>query len=350
LRVAQPKSDLRVSLLAISDTYMSCLSGLLDTLTVARDVADGPIPFELEIVASRPQVAIGRTKMPILAHRTLDMVDRTDIVIIPASVMDGESWSTGRYPEEVRWLKAMRSRGAILCSACSGALLLAETGLLDGQDVTTHWTLERTFRENFPEVRLRLERELLISSDGTLVMSGASTAWHDLALYLVSRFSGPATARSVAKFFMLQWHADGQTPYIPFEEPTGHGDRAVMAAQSWLQAHWSDPSPVEVMIARSGLSARNFARRFQKATGHAPLAYVQHMRIEHAKQMLETGTDPIDEISAAVGYEDASFFRRIFKRNVGLRPVDYRRRFAPSRMPGDASDPYRETEGTCSAT
>jgi len=344
-----PHPDRRVSLLAIPDTYMSCLSGLLDTLSVARDVADGPIPFELEIVASRCRVEIGRTRMPVSAHRTLDVIDRTDIVIIPASVMDGETWVTGRYREEVRWLKAMHARGAVICSACSGALLLAETGLLDGQDVTTHWTLERTFRENFPNVRLRLERALVISDDGTLVMSGASTAWHDLALYLVSRFSGPATARSVAKFFMLQWHAEGQTPYIPFEEPTGHGDRAVMAAQTWLQSHWSDPRPVEVMIARSGLSSRNFARRFRKATGLAPLGYVQNLRIEHAKQMLEKGSAPIDEISAAVGYEDASFFRRVFKRTVGLRPVDYRRRFAPSRFPGIADDRDGEAKGTCSA-
>lgn len=348
--MAQPNSDLRVSLLATPDTFMSCLSGLFDTLTVARDVAEGQIPFEPEIVASKPQMAIGRTRMPIAADRTLDAIERTDIVIIPASVMDGQTWVPGRFPEEVRWLKAMHARGAILCSACSGALLLAETGLLDDQDVTTHWTLERTFRENFPKIRLRLERALVISPDGTLVMSGASTAWHDLALYLVSRFSGPATARSVAKFFMLQWHAEGQTPYLPFEEPTGHGDRAVMAAQTWLQAHWSDPNPVEVMIARSGLSARNFARRFQKATGHAPLAYVQNVRIEHAKRMLENGMDPIDEISASVGYEDASFFRRIFKRSVGLRPVDYRRKFAPSRYPADAAKPDSEKEERCSVT
>lgn len=129
---------------------------------------------------------------------------------------------------------------------------------------------------------------------------------------------------------MLKWHAEGQSPYIPFEEPTDHGDRAVLAAQTWLQAHWSDPSPVEVMIARSGLSARSFARRFQIATGHAPLCYVQRLRIEPAKQMLETGLDPMEEISAVIGYEKPSFFRRIFKRMVGLQPVDYRRRFAPA--------------------
>lgn len=329
--MARRTSPLRVSLLAVPDTFMSCLSGLFDTLTVARDVASGPVPFQLEIVARRRRIEIGRSRMPLDAHRTLDEVARTDIVIIPASVMDGDTWVKARHPDEVRWLAAMYARGAVICSACSGALLLAETGLLDGRDATTHWTLERTFREGFPAVRLRLERALIVSDDGRLVMSGASTAWHDLALYLVSRFSGPATARSVAKFFMLQWHAEGQAPYLPFEEPTEHGDPAVLAAQTWLQAHWSEPNPVEVMIARSGLSTRTFARRFQKATGHAPLAYVQRLRIEHAKQLLEASTRPIDEISAEVGYEDASFFRRVFKRSVGLRPIDYRRRFAAHR-------------------
>jgi transcriptional regulator GlxA family with amidase domain len=336
--MTQPLDGLRVSLLAVPDTYMSCLSGLLDTLTLAREVASGPIPFALEIVAARQRVEIGRSRMPLDAHRTLQDVERTDIVIIPASVMDGDTWVRGRYPEEVRWLAAQHAAGAVICSACSGALLLAETGLLDGREATSHWTLERTFRENFPEVRLRLERALLIEDDGRLVMSGAATAWHDLALYLVARFAGPATARSVAKFFMLQWHAEGQTPYIPFEEPTGHGDRAITAAQTWLQAHWAEPNPVEVMVARSGLSHRTFARRFQKATGLAPLAYVQSLRIERAKQLLEGSDASVDEISAEVGYEDASFFRRVFKRTVGLRPVDYRRRFG-----GAAVLPARRT-------
>jgi len=178
---------------------------------------------------------------------------------------------------------------------------------------------------------LQLERELIISEDGRLVMSGASSAWHALALYLVARFSGPATARSVAKFLMLQWHAEGQTPYIAFRESTDHGDSAVLAAQTWLQGNWRAPNPVEVMIARSGLSSRNFARRFRKATGHAPLAYVQNLRMERAKQLLENTTDAIDQISVDVGYEDPSFFRRVFKRTVGLKPVDYRRKFRPYR-------------------
>src|SRR5690606_21543110 len=120
------------------------------------------------------------------------------------------TWVPGRYAGEVRWLKTMYDRGAILCSACSGVFFLAEAGLLNGRDATSHWIFERTFRENFPDVSLRMERELIVSGNQRLVVSGASTAWHDLALYLIARFSGPATARAVGKFFLLQWHAEGQ--------------------------------------------------------------------------------------------------------------------------------------------
>lgn len=141
--MATNNANLCVSLLAIPDTFMSCLAGLFDTLSVSRDVANAHIPFDLEIVASKAQLQIGRTRMPLNAHRTIDGIEKTDIAIIPASVMDGETWIPGRYPEEVRWLGSMHRRGAVICSACSGALLLAETGLLDGKEATSHWTLER---------------------------------------------------------------------------------------------------------------------------------------------------------------------------------------------------------------
>ena len=306
---------------------MSALSGLLEMLVICRDLMkEGQYPFSIEVVAGKPKLQVGLTGMPLAPHRTLREARDSDVVIVPSVMFEGDSWEPNRYPEEVRWLSDMHRRGAILCSACSGALLLAEAGLLDGQETTSHWMLQRAFRELFPKVVLRLDRELVVSKDERMIMSGASTAWYDLALYLISRFCGPATARSLAKFMMVQWHAEGQTPYLPFDEAMSHGDRAVLEAQNWLREHWRDPNPVEGMITRSRLSPRNFARRFRKATGHAPLAYVQKLRIERAKQMMESTPHAIDEISAEVGYEDASFFRRIFKRTVGLKPADYRRR------------------------
>ncbi len=140
-------------------------------------------------------------------------------------------------------------------------------------------------------------------------MSGASTAWYDLALNIVSRYTGPATPQALAQVHDGAMARGRQTLFLPFDEPVAHGDHAVFESQLWLQEHWRNPNPVEGMIARSRLRPLNFARGFRKATGMAPLAYVQRLRVERTKQMMESTLQPIDEISAEVGYKDASFFR-----------------------------------------
>jgi transcriptional regulator GlxA family with amidase domain len=158
-------------------------------------------------------------------------------------------------------------------------------------------------------------------------MSGASASWHDLVLYLVARHVGPAAAQAIAKFMLLQWHVDGQAPYVVFEAPTDHKDAAILDVQKWLNDYFTVAAPVEEMVKRSGLAERSFKRRFTKATGYSPIAYVQHLRIEEAKRRLERTDAPIDEISWAVGYEDPAFFRRLFKRITRITPGAYRRKF-----------------------
>jgi transcriptional regulator GlxA family with amidase domain len=225
----------------------------------------------------------------------------------------------------------MHAQGAVLCSACSGVLLLAETGLLDRREATIHWAYARTFRRNFPNVRLRLEKVLVTAGERQqFVMSGASASWHDLVLYLIARHVGPAAAQAIAKFMLLQWHLDGQAPYIVFEVPTDHGDSTILGVQKWLNDYFTVAAPVEEMVKRSGLAARSFKRRFKIATGYSALSYVQQLRIEEAKRRLERTDAPIEEISWAVGYEDPSFFRRLFKRITRVTPGAYRRKF---RMP-----------------
>jgi transcriptional regulator GlxA family with amidase domain len=148
-------------------------------------------------------------------------------------------------------------------------------------------------------------------------------------LYTAERFTDArsATASAVAKFFMMQWHDSGQAPFRRFREELGHGDAAVLRAQSWLRSHWSGARPVEGMIRAAALPDRSFARRFRKATGCSPIEYVQGIRIEYAKQALEESDDPVEEICRRCGYEDTSFFRRVFKRTTALTPANYRRKF-----------------------
>lgn len=323
----RPAGRVRISLLAIPDVYMSSLSGFYDTFTIASDLARGRVVFAVEIVAKTEELESLASGMPITAHRTLDRVGRSDVVIVPNTQANGADWIEGRYPLATRWLRDRYQRGSLICAACSGALLLAEAGLLDGQEITTHWNLAPAFRARFPTVRLRLEHELVASgTDGRIVTSGASAAWHDLALYLIARFGGPELAYEAAKFFMLQWHSDGQALYVDFDEPLDHGDGAVLRAQAWLANNWRSSNPVQSMTEQSGLAERSFKRRFKQATGRSPIGYVQQLRVQQAKRMLARSQDSIESIGWRVGYEDTSAFRRLFKRITHVTPGAYRRK------------------------
>ena len=175
---------------------------------------------------------------------------------------------------------------------------------------------------------------MVVSGEGgRLVTSGAATAWHDLALYIIARHVGPATAQAIARYMLIQWHRDGQAAFHVFHVPMDHGDAAVLAAQRWIAENHAVAGPVEEMVERSGLAARTFKRRFKEATDYTPISYVQRIRVERAKRVLETSRIPIEEISWAVGYEDPASFRRLFKRLTGLAPGEYRRRFRLPDLP-----------------
>lgn len=327
---------LHVSLVALPEAAISTLSGIYDVMNALAwlplgDDVVGARPFKVEIVGLRPGPLDLVSRLPVPVKRGIDTLDTTDIVIVPSIVLGPEGWQKGRHPELVEWCRAMHARGALLCSACSGIFVLAETGLFDGMDATVHFGYAHAFEAAFPAVPIHPERVLIVSGrHEELVTSGASMTWHDLVLYLIGRYAGAIAAQAIARLFALQWHQDGLAPYIVFEGRNDHGDLAVQAAQDWIAGHFSVANPVEEMIRRTGLSERTFKRRFTSATGLSPIAYVQRLRIEDAKRRLERTEASVDEISWQVGYEEPAFFRRLFKRLTGLTPGAYRRRF---RMP-----------------
>jgi transcriptional regulator GlxA family with amidase domain len=148
-----------------------------------------------------------------------------------------------------------------------------------------------------------------------------------LVLYLIARYAGATTAQEVARTFALQWHQDGLTPFMVFEGKSDHGDGEISSAQQWLAKHFAVANPVEAVIKRSKLAERTFKRRFIAATGLTPISYVQRLRVEDAKRRLERTAASVEEVSWRVGYEDAAFFRRLFRRTTGLAPGAYRQRF-----------------------
>lgn len=319
-----------VSVVALPDAVMSTLAGIFDVLKAPAYLSTpgAPAPFEVEIVGEAEGPLVLASGIPMPVQRGIDSVDSSDIVIVPSLLLTDPRWLEGRYPRLVAWLKRMHAQGAVLCSACSGIFLLAETGLFDGHDATVHFRYADTFSASFPSITIHPERVLVVSGTREdLVSSGASTTWHDMVLYLIARFAGATDAQDVARLYALQWHQDGLTPYMSFEGRTGHGDAEIEAAQRWLASHFSVANPVDEMIKRSSLAERTFKRRFTTATGLAPIAYVQRLRIEDAKRRLERTEAPVDEVSWRVGYEDAAFFRRLFRRTTGMAPGAYRKRF-----------------------
>lgn len=322
-------SPRHVSLVALPEAVASTLFGIMDVLNApALMHMASSAPFRVDIVGEKAGSVNLASRVAAPIQRPIGSIDSTDIVIAPSILLPRGGWKKGRYPKLVEWLRAMHKQGAVLCSACSGIFLLAETGLFDGKDSTVHFHYARQFADTYPAVRIHPERVLVISGRREdLVSSGASTTWHDLVLYLTARFGGATVAQEVARSFALQWHQDGLTPYMVFEGRHDHGDGEIQSAQQWLSKHFSVAKPVEEMIKRSKLAERTFKRRFVAATGVTPIAYVQRLRIEDAKRRLERTDSPVDEISWRVGYEDAAFFRRLFKRTTGLAPGAYRKRF-----------------------
>jgi transcriptional regulator GlxA family with amidase domain len=160
------------------------------------------------------------------------------------------------------------------------------------------------------------------------VTAGGTSSWHDLCLHLIAHFCGVHEAVNTAKAFLFEEHRSGQLCYAANPLPPRHDDALVRDCQAWLADHYSEPHPVACMIEHSGLAPRTFARRFSSATGYTPIDYVRSLRVEVAKQSLETTNDTVDEIGRDVGYDDPAAFRRLFKRKAGLTPSTYRRKFA----------------------
>jgi transcriptional regulator GlxA family with amidase domain len=262
---------------------------------------------------------------------TLDETLSPDIVLVPGISSVPEVSPADDHEHILDWIRTRHAHGSRIVSACTGALILAEAGLLDGKEATTHWAFREHFRKRYPRVRLRIERNLCLAADG-IVTSGGTTAWQHLALFLIDHYCGRDQALRAAKFWLLTDAGDLQSAYAAMPSPTDHDDSAIRECQTWIQEHYGKERPVEAMIEIANLPPTSFARRFRRATSYSPIEYVHAIRIDAAKAMLEMSEKRIEAIGQAIGYEDAASFRRLFRRQTGLAPREYRRLFGQHRF------------------
>ncbi len=330
---------LEVAILAMPESTASTLYGMCDLLASAgRDwpaLVEGRAgesrirPWVVSVDGRRMALPNGLSVEP--AYAIAD-APRPDVIAIPDLAVMPDEDLAGRYLAEREWIRAMYADGVTLATACTGGLVLAEAGLLDGHDATVHWAYCDAMARRFPRVRVHPNRALVITgNEQRIIMAGGGTAWHDLALYLVARHLGAEEAMHVARLHLIDWHHLGQQPFAALSCNRQADDAVISRCQEWVARHYEEDAPVSAMAQMSGLSERSFKRRFQRATGMPPLEYVHTLRVEESKHLLETTDAPVEAVANEVGYADASFFGRLFRRKVGMTPAQYRRRFGALR-------------------
>lgn len=331
----QPRFKPSIALLATPETSPSVLYGMYDVLlsvgAVYSDLTTGKPEdslLEVRIVAATDKPFRCFGNVLIEPSATLDEVKEVDVAVVCDIYTPVDTPPRNRYEHEIDWLKRMYANGSIVAAVCSGSLIPAEAGLLDGMDCAGHWGYRDMFREHYPKIRFREESILVFSGvDARLITAGGHSSWHDLALHLIARLCGKSHALRTAKVYLFSGHLDGQLPFAAMSRRIQKTDAVISQCQEWIAQNYGCASPVAAMTERSGLNSRTFARRFRAATGYRPMDYVHALRIEEAKQLIESEDIGTDDVSLKVGYDDPAFFRRLFKRKAGLTPAAYRRKF-----------------------
>ena len=333
--VSHNARKLSVGLLAIPEASAAVIYGLHEVFTCVGTVWQMMTGQQVRSRQMSPRI-VGATSDPIRTSLGVPLAPdtifadkaRMDVIIVSDLFLEPDMNLTGMWPDAVAWLRAQHEQGAIICSVCTGSLLLAEAGFLDEREATTHWSACSVFDQCYPKVKLQAQKVLVPSGqDHDVVTSGGSASWTDLSLYLISRFCGEDEARRISKLFLFGDRSQGQLPFAAMVRPRQHEDASIAECQSWIAENYHISNPVAEMARRSGLNDRTFKRRFRASTGYTPIDYVQSLRVEEAKHMLEATDDPIEDVSQQVGYEDSGSFRRLFKRTVGISPQAYRQRY-----------------------
>jgi transcriptional regulator GlxA family with amidase domain len=288
------RTPVEVLIVAVPETAGSALYGMLDVLsaagnvwqTLARSGMEQQL-FDVRIIAPAAGTFRCGNGIPVAPDCSVDEDPGADIVIMPELWLGPDDDLSGQYPALLEWIRHRHGTGATLYSACSGSVMLAATGLLDGCEATSHWGYQDLFRSRFPRVRFRPAPNLVFSDPaGSIVTAGGTSSWHDLAIHIISRHGSPGEALRIAKVYLMKWHSEGQLPYATLVRRMPHADSVVRQCEDWLSGNFRLNDVIRQVVERSNLPERTLKRRFKSATGITLIDYVQNLRIEEAKRLL----------------------------------------------------------------
>jgi len=306
----------------------SCLFGAIEIFEKANEffVSKGQQPFyDIQLAGSNLQQKLLNASFSLNSLKDITDIKKTDCIIIPAfdSQDDFAIRSSG---EALAWVVRQYKEGAEVASLCTGAFLLAATGLLKGQPCATHWKAEAWFRKLFPELNLATHK--IITDHKGLYTAGGAVSSLNLILYLVEKYNGREVALYCAKVLQIDIERNSQSPFILFEGLKDHPDEKIRAVQEYIENNIEDKVTVDFLADQCAMNRVNFSRRFKRATKVSPVDYIQRIKMEAAKRGLESGRKNINEVMYNVGYTDIKAFRTIFKKVAGITPLEYRNKFS----------------------
>ena len=316
---------MKTGILVYDNCTSSMVYGVLDILSFANlQQKDKDVLFDIDIISTDGKPVKSFNNQPVHATKSTRTRVNYDLIYIPGFMGEAEDVLM-REKKLVNWLKVQAGKDAIIAAACNGNFLLAESGALVNKRATTHWNLIKEFRQRYSAVVL--EPEKILVDEGNIISAAGVTAYQNLGIYLVYRFGSPELAAVCSKIFLVDSGRRIQTPYMIYTQPRQHGDKDILKIQEWLENNYKEPISLNAIIGISHLGKRTLLRRFKTATGDTPLDYLQKIRVENAKRLLESTADTFSEITWRVGYEDTSSFQKLFKSRTGMSPGEYRAKF-----------------------
>ena len=305
---------------------LSSISGSLEILTRANEYwrkMGNPPKMEVRLAGLETELQLNAGLFSIHPIHIRE-IKNTDLVIIPSLSYDYEE-VLRENRELIHWIRDQYTHGAEIASICTGAFLLAATGLLEGKTCSTHWNAAHDFRRMFPNIHLHTDK--LITADRGIYTNGGAYSFLNLILFLIEKYFDRQVAIRCSKVFQIDIERNLQSPFFIFQVQKNHGDELIGQAQSFIEENLDEKISFEVLASKLAISRRNFDRRFIKATGNTPVEYLQRVKVEVAKKSLEKGRKSISEVMNEVGYVDDKAFREVFKKITGLSPLEYKARF-----------------------